>query len=512
VRYTSDTAESTFGDVKGDIPPELMRVVGALPERMLLLGDRLLVTMQASNLVQEWRIDPDAADAADMLVPVATHPTGYQPIGIAAGPAGTPAADLVFTANFMGGSISVIDRRRGTAREIAVDPSVERLPFPATNAERGEFLAHSALFSSDGDTSCFHCHYLDMGDGRPWGVSQVASQEYLSPHDDAGQLVIGGTMGVPQMRGLQAIQPFFFEGVLSAFEPRSMLMEHCPADDFQRPTPQGDFRAIRAHYRLDGISDVQSGMDTTQNFDADLEERRDEMFRRVSMQHLGKAYTLRDFQRFVGEWQINQPRLLPVPFDQGSASVKRGELLFADPRVGCISCHAPPAFARKDFAGNPQQALPPQVTTTVRDGAFTLIGMNRLDAINGYRRDLEPWDAGRVEAQQAHYTTFPLRGLWDRPPVFLHHGMARSLREVIAVPGHASLRSFRCEVLLGGVPERPGRREVGCNTTYFVAGPTRGTRLHVQVGGRIGIDTHGGTSQLTAQQVDDLVAYLETIE
>ena len=96
----------------------------------------------------------------------------------------------------------MIDPALGTSREVVVDLSVERIPVPATNAERGEIFAHTALFSSDGDTSCFHCHYLDMGDGRPWGVSQVVGQEYLSPTAEKGQLVIGGTMTVPQMRSL----------------------------------------------------------------------------------------------------------------------------------------------------------------------------------------------------------------------------------------------------------------------------------------------------------------------
>ena len=37
-------------------------------------------------------------------------------------------------------------------------------------------------------------------------------------------------------------------------------------------------------------------------------------------------------------------------------------------------------------------------------------------------------------------------------------------------------------------------------------------KTHLDTGGRIGSDTHGGTSHLTAQQIDDLVNYLESIE
>ena len=512
VRYTSDTAESTYGDIKGDIPPDLMRVVGAFPEKMALMGDRLFVTMQASAEVQEWRIDPAAADPSDYLVPVRVWPTGLQPIGIAPGPPGTPAAGKIFVVAFLGGTLTILDTASGQAREVVIDPSVEKMPVPITNAERGEVLAHTSLFSSDRDSSCVHCHYFDMGDGRPWGVSQVVGQEYLSEQDATGQLVIGGTMGVPQMRGLFAIQPFFLEGTLSAFEPRSMIMEHAPADDFKAPTPQGDFTAIEAHYALAGTDDVQSSMNSAATFESSLEERRNEMFRQLSMRYFGKAFTLRDFQRFVGEWQIHEPRLLPNPFDQSNSSVRRGRELFNSAQVGCVSCHPPPHFAKKDFPDNPQQTMPPLVPLTVRDSSFTLLSMNRLDFINGVRRDLEPWDAGRAEDNQGHFTTLQLRGLWDRPPVFLHNGLARSLREVLAAPDHPALGTFKYEPLIGGVPERPGRREVGFNETFVFTAPSVKVKAHMKAGARIGSDTHGGTSHLTRQQIDDLANFLEAIE
>ena len=152
------------------------------------------------------------------------------------------------------------------------------------------------------------------------------------------------------------------------------------------------------------------------------------------------------------------------------------------------------------------------VTLTVRDGAFTLISMNRLDYINGLRRDLEPWDIGRAEETQGHFTTFPLRGIWDRPPVFLHNGMARTLHEVVTTPGHPALRTFKYEPLIGGIPERPDKKEVGFNMTFMYTEPLPNTKLHAKSGARMGIDTHGGTSHLSSLQIDDLVNFLNSIE
>ncbi len=83
---------------------------------------------------------------------------------------------------------------------------------------------------------------------------------------------------------------------------------------------------------------------------------------------------------------------------------------------------------------------------------------NSEDHINSVLRDLEPWDLGRAEEGQGRFTVFPLRGVWDRPPVFLHNGMARNLREVVCKPGHPALGQYKYEPLIGGYPERPGRR------------------------------------------------------
>ncbi|AOS45602.1 hypothetical protein Verru16b_02685 [Lacunisphaera limnophila] len=515
VRYTSDTAESMLPDTKGDIPPDLMRVVGALPDKAVVVGDRIFVAMQGSGEVQELRVNPDAPDPSDILTPIRNYGTGAQPFGIAAGVPGTISEGKLFVANFYGSSLSVIDRATGVSLERPTDPALVKLPLGVTSAERGEFLVHTSAFTSDNDQSCVSCHYRELSDGRGWGVSQIQGQEYLAGQTKVGNLVEGTTMLPPQQKSLWAIQPFFLEGSLSVYDPRSMLMEHCPADDFKAEVARGeDYRWLEAHTPVLAVQDVQSKTTSSADNESNLEERRAEFFRRTSLKYFGKTFVLRDFQRFVGEWQAHEPRLMPNPYDQAAASINRGRALYNHPQLGCASCHPAPHFAKKDFPGNPRQVVPPQVPLSVRDTGFTLISMHRLDYLAGIRRDLEPWDAGRAETpdQNQHITPLQLRGAWDRPPLFLHNAMARSLREVVAAPGVPGLRWFKYEPLFGGSPERPGRREIGFNETYMILKGTNAAKVHLQTGGRIASDAHGGTSQLTPTQIDDLVNYLESIE
>lgn len=514
VRYTSDTAEAMVGDVKGDIPPDLMRVVGALPEKMAVVGDRIFVTMQGSGEVQEFRFEPGAHEPSDTLVPVRNYSTGSQPFGIVAGVPDSPSAGKLFVANFLGSSISVIDCESGESVEVLIDPSIEQLPYGITNAERGEFAVHTSFFTTDNDQSCVSCHHDELNDARGWGVSQIMGQEYLAGQSKVGQLVEGTTMLPPQQKSLWQIQPFFMEGSLSVYDPRSMQMEHCPADDFKDVLLGEDYLWLEAHGPVLAVADVQSKTTSSVDNEASLEERRAEFFRRQSLKYFGKAFVLRDYQRFIGEWQAHEPRLMPNPYDQESASILRGKALFEHPQQGCVSCHPAPSFAKKDMPDNPRQVLPPQVPLSVRDSGFTLISMRSLDYIAGIRHDLEPLDAGRFETpdQNQHLTPLQLRGAWDRPALFLHNAMARTLREVVAAPGVEGLGWFKYEPLFGGSPERPGRREIGFNETYMIPQATKAAKVHLQTGGRIASDAHGGTTHLTQQQIDDLVNFLLSIE
>ncbi len=74
----------------------------------------------------------------------------------------------------------------------------------------------------------------------------------------------------------------------------------------------------------------------------------------------------------------------------------------------------------------------PLTTITRRDASYTLAGVRAVDILNNKALDLAPEDQGRIEDQEGSFTTMQLRGIFDRPPVFLHHARARSLRFLLA--------------------------------------------------------------------------------
>ena len=508
VRYTSDTAEATTGDVKGDIPPELQRVHGAFFEWAAVDGDALFTTMAGTFELVEWRAHRDATDPAARLEPVRVYETGLRPIGVVVGRVGTPSAGKLYVANQLDETVSIIDRATGDRRDVIVGD--QRRPPLDTDAEKGELIAHTTVFSSDGDTSCLHCHYRDTGDGRGWGAGETIGQ------DRDGHFTPGGTLGIPQMRNLFAIQPFYFEGTHRLGEGQGAdINEPASSIDFDRPVWAGDFTAIESpvppEARRPQHEEFKERVEIRKLGAAgyDLDERRNAFVRHQSMRYFGAAYDLADLYRFMSAWMGNTTHLLPNPYDAEHPAVQRGERLFNDARVMCGVCHAAPEFTNKSeiLTHNDRRALPPLTTITRRDASYTLAGVRAVERANGRDDlDLDPDDAGRVEDREGSFTTMQLRGIFDRPPVFLHHGRARSLREVLCTPDHPARRHYRYPVLLGPEEVRPDRMEIGFNesTRRTPEGP-------LDALDRVP-DTHGGTSHLTPRQLDDLTDFMRSIE
>lgn len=506
VRYTSDTAEATTGDVKGDIPPELQRVHGAFPEGVAIHQDKMYITMAGTFEVVEWQIHPEASDPTERFVPMRVFKTGLRPMGLTLGTTG-PAKNHLFIANELEENISVIHLLEGSEKKIVLSP-LSRPPLD-TDAEKGELIVHSTVFSSDGDTSCLHCHYRDTGDGRGWGAAETIGQ------NRQGHFTPGGTLGIPQMKNIYAIQPFYFEGTHRLSEGQGAdINEPASSIDFDRPIWQGDFTSLRSHRPAaqrklmhEELKERVSVQKLGERW-YDLEERRDEFIRRQSMAYFGAAYNLTDLYRLVSTWMGNTPHLFPNPFDRKHPSVLRGQALFQSPQVMCSVCHTFPEFTNKtrQLADNDRRALPPLTTITRRDASYTLAGVRAVDIANGRWLDLAPEDLGRVETPEGTFTTMQLRGIFDRPPVFLHHGRARSLAEAILTPEHKALRQFRLPVLQGDEEVRPHRQEQGFNeTTHRLPSGELDKKNRI-------LDSHGGTSHLTVRQANDLINFIKTIE
>ncbi len=501
VRYTSDSAEALSADVKGDIAPELQRVVGAFPEAVAVAGNKAYFAMLGSYQLVEWQIAAHPQETSDAMEPLAVYDTGVMPRRIAVGAAGTPADGLVFVTNYLGETLSVIDTKNKTSREYTVGDLTR--PFPDTNSERGDMFVNTCIFSADQDTACMSCHIYGTSDGRGWGAGQTIAAMAN------GRFASGGMLAIPQLRNLFAIQPFYFEGTHTAYDAQlDDAREHVPLHAFLKPNPQGDYTGVfdprPVSQRKPEHEEVQDKMSLKawgcEYYD--LQERRDEMIRQLSMKYFGKAFDFRDFQRFIGEYQVDESRLLPNPYDQNNPSVRRGRLLFNDLAVGCVTCHKPPNFTDKDepLYHNRERVLPSLISFTPRERSFTLVGPSYMDTVNGYKRDVEPWEEGRIKRKQGFLTTFQLRGLFDRPAAFLHHGKALSVRETFAAPNHYSLRKYKYSPLRGGEDVRPDGRERGFNELSFLK-----EKMYM-------VDTHGATSHLSARQVQDLENFLLSLE
>ena len=501
VRYTSDTAEATTGDIKGDIPPELQRVPGAFPEWMTIVDNKLYITMSGSFEVVEWAINLHPESTSERLVPIRKFEVGFRPIGITAG------NHKLYVANQMSETVSVIDLVSGKITDIVVGDLSQKAV--STDVERGDVVIHSTVFSSDGDTSCAHCHYRDTGDGRAWGAAEVIGQNKW------GHITTGGTLGIPQIKNIYAIQPYYFEGTHILEEGQGAdINEPASSIDFDRPIWTGDYSLLNSPVaekdRRLMHEELKERVETNKLGSKwyDFEHRRNEFFREQSLKYFSKAYDLKDFYRFVGAEMGNDNRLLPNPFDKQHPSVKRGEQLFNSAQVMCSVCHTSPEFTNKSakLANNDRRALPQLTTMTRRDASYSLASVFAVETVNGDPLGIQHEDKGRFEDKEGTFTTMTLRGIFDRPPVFLHHARARSLREVLLTPNHPAARKYRFPVLLGDEEVRANRLEIGFNelTERTSAGSLDNTN---QI-----LDSHGGTSHLTPRQINDLLNFMMSIE
>lgn len=217
---------------------------------------------------------------------------------------------------------------------------------------------------------------------------------------------------------------------------------------------EGVFDEFDFNLEMEGISFRPDFHDSSYTLQV---QRRNEFYSQVSAELFGRTVDFDQMVNHIAAFLMVEPRLLPSPFLKDTPQVERGEALFLRPDVGCAACHPAPTFASPEIFG--------EVTT-----------LGRYDRP---RRDLDPDISIKYieNARDGFFNANTLRGLWDRRGTLFHDGRARTIRETIMTPGHACLRE--------------------------------GEHAFNEFNGQV--DSNGGISHLTCDQIDDLVAYLKTI-
>ncbi len=539
-RYTSDTAQATqqdfpfYGcDRQGqnctkplDYAPDELIVVGAMPEQIAIRGSRLYVTMSASDQMVMYDIAQQAmnasaaeADRSKVLTRVkvagVTGPsaaeqvcdTGKNPFGIVV----TKDGNTVFTADRLSDTISKIDTTTCQRTEFALATATPT--YPANEYEQGEMVFHSSKWSSEalpnpvyptgakaGDKTCNACHREAYTDGKLWtvGVSR-------------GVVFLGGERLPPRASNIGDTDPLFWEGVQ---HPRDFDLE---GNEFTLPT---EFASCATVSELDG---EQIGTVEDAAGDATVPTACAARDQFITSQ-FGPGYTFNTVARhFIGSFLTGRQRVLPNPDAQDptpeqEAQITRGRQLFftgeSDGGASCFFCH-PGGGTGNPFTAN--------------------LNLQRVISESGL-------DNGKPVAKltgsvkiDGRFNIPSIRYLFDRPMVLLHDGRAKSIKSAILGPDHPALVAgedgclnvgegtdqFNQDPTRGvvGLP-RPVFNGKGCNEVQEITQLPASEQLfgpqsllpQFQATPLRNFDTHGTTSNLSPAQIDDLVAFVRSIE
>lgn len=518
VRYTSDTiCCKDYRDVDPDdlarggelLPPaETWIVGGSLPEQLAFdaATSELFVTYGASNEVGRFSVDVDAGT----LTPLATWGTrDHNPRGIAA------IDGRILVLHRLGDSLGTYAADGSAAVEVELGhPGVA--PFPATDAEIGElFNSVTAPFTIDGDQSCTHCH-------RDGGNLAKALSMPLTRYPGLGMRM---TMAY---RGAADTRPWFFESAMDETNFRPVMNEFarienfCCSDYTMWPDgapagcstdPPPECSETPNPGSLDGVDPSRDpGVDPYAHPRPTAAPSRDRFFLDRAAQVIGREESFGDgvffedpidggrlsvpldfegITRALGLFLLTNTGLPPNPNDPESPAARRGRALFESPATGCASCHPAPSFALSTDVnpfGVPLVMGPVVTPLRAADGTnLDLFAEGFLAAFPRAQQESCEQVCGKQacandptvcdDLRNARFGVPSLRGIWDRAPMFLHDGRARNLREVVCTPGHAALREGET-----GFNERDGIP-----------------------------DTHGATSHLSPQEIEDLIAYMVSL-
>lgn len=521
-RYTSDTiCCKDYRDVHPDdqdrhgdlLPPRgAWTVGGALPEQIAVLshggGVRAWVTYSASNQAQ-W-FDVDLA-SGQLIAGEVIDTAGHNPHGLAFAP------NAVLISHRLSETLGIYDLNSGALADVVTVGDVGAGAFPASDIEIGElFNFVTAPFSVDGDQACSQCHREGSNINKAFsmpltlypGVSSRMTMAY---------------------RGARITRPWFLESAMDENNFRPVINEFArienfcctdytlwpngaPADCETNPPPE--CATELGPYSPDGHVASRGGESHAAYGAARPKSAptRDVFYLEAANQVMGRNMSFGDgvfyespltgeqepvplnfdgITRALGVFLNARPRLLPNPNDLESASVRRGRAIFESAEAGCSICHPAPAFAVSTMVnpfGIPLTFGP--VVTPIRnaDGAnLDLLAAGFLDTFPLAEQDsceavcgpdvcaANPNACNSIRNVRFGATT--LQGIWDRADKLLHDGRANGLREALCTPGHPAL-----------LPTETGYNELDGI-----------------------VDSHGGTSHLSASQLNDLIAYLKTL-
>ncbi|MFL6284695.1 MAG: DUF4214 domain-containing protein [Pyrinomonadaceae bacterium] len=524
-------------------------VRGSGPEQIFIRGDKLFVTYIHSEQVQAFRINTNASDPSQILTPLGVQYTGgISPQGVEVSSDGK----TVYVANFQTEDVSFlgVDSNGNLTRQgftpVGVTPST---PDPstgghgqnlfATDEEVGLRWFFSSAYSDDGQKSCGFCHWDGRQDGCQWNVASNA---------------VGGTKVCPQNKDISDNWPEWYEGLnndlmayASACNGEVLLGERAPTPLFPQANAVDRFKA-REDYVM---------------------RKTEENSRAIGRPDLnGRAFKVGyyDLAYLQILWSQNEVRRFPSPSGQfpetetESAQIARGRDIFSKSveqgGAGCAECH---------HNGN-------KLTNGVLDDTFQDYNIHEPGVISEstvdgqgpfYRPENDyfftrfgpPQDVGTPQNFSSRNTKH-LRAFWDGVPRYLHYGFAHSVREILLAPDSPLLRpgerGFNFRTVRAdqrrGVNNLPTEVPITvADRTGALAGDGFGQILvsldspivqengksqidrlgtnnlaPVVVGGQINPalaannvrvikETHGKTSQLTAEDLDALEAYLKSL-
>ncbi len=476
------------------LPPKDTWIVAcALPQQMSLVGDRLYAVCSGSNEVQGFDVGDDGRLAPRQLADE-LFTTGMNPFGIVVSPDGKTG----YVAERLGEHVTVLDLEAGPGQEQRIlVGDIDDGEFPATDAEIGEAINFvTSSMTIDGDMTCVHCHREGGNLAKPvamplqsdpiWGTRmQMAYRGAADTRPWFIESAMDETNFFPVLNEFARLENFCCEQMDPSIWPLYPSITECNEDGTLEgcnhvlnckddPPPEcaerdyGSVHATRNEHYVAGASKL---LGRTRTFgDALYDEFIDTD---GSTSRRGVLLNFTGSTEAVGLFLLNQPRLPANPnaaLDLSAA--KRGKTIYESPGTGCATCHPLPATTVSTTFNPFNMPLRFAAVITPRLNPDTNANVDLVNPLF-----LGSFPTSVQDEAGLYIGATQLRGIWDRAQRFYHDGRARNLREALATPFHPALL--------------PG--ETGYNETFGMP------------------DTHGATSHLSPDELEDLIAFLLTL-